>query len=70
MERDEKCWACEGTGHPWCRKCNGTGMQDFNPWEMPVNISSTCNRCSGTGRDPDPDPECRGTGLRLAPVGK
>ena len=70
MKSNERCRICEGTGHAWCRKCNGTGRQDFNPWEMPVHISSTCDRCLGTGRNPDPDPECSGTGKKMAVAGR
>jgi DnaJ-class molecular chaperone len=55
MEKEDQCWVCKGTGHTLCRKCHGTGKQDFNPWEVPINISSICDHCFGTGRDPDPD---------------
>ena len=65
MENEEQCGVCKGTGHSVCLKCHGTGKLDFNPWEAPVNISSVCDHCFGTARDPEPDLECKGSGVKL-----
>jgi DnaJ-class molecular chaperone len=63
MIREEKCVTCDGTGHRWCRRCGGSGKGEFNPWVMPFVPQGKCERCKGSGRDPDPDPACKGTGL-------
>ena len=61
METSATCPNCQGTGHRPCRRCNGTGRSEFNPWERPFRPSD-CAQCKGSGRDPDPDPVCHGTG--------
>jgi DnaJ-class molecular chaperone len=63
MAREEKCVTCGGTGHRWCSRCGGTGKEKFNPWVVSYATPKDCNRCKGSGRDPDPDPSCKGTGL-------
>jgi hypothetical protein len=67
MTREEKCGACGGTGHLWCRKCGGSGKEEFNPWEVSNATPKDCSRCKGSSRDPEPDPACKGTGLHIEP---
>ena len=55
------CPACNGAGYRLCWKCGGTGKKEFNPWEVPIK-DRDCDKCAGSGRDPFPDPTCRGTG--------
>jgi DnaJ-class molecular chaperone len=66
MTREEKCITCDGTGHRWCQKCGGTGKERFNPWIASNSPKEECYRCKGSGRDPDPDPACKGTGEKTA----
>jgi DnaJ-class molecular chaperone len=71
MNKQVKCAACSATGHRYCWKCGGSGKREFNPWEAPLYKIKDCDRCRGSGRDPDPDPTCNGTGLvdeKPAPV--
>lgn len=69
MLNKETCPVCRGTGHAWCQKCYGVGSLIINPWESPVRHFPTCDRCHGSGRDPDIDPVCRGTGFKLPVAG-
>ncbi len=61
MKATTTCPACSGTGHRPCAECHGTGRVEFNPWEVPLRRGD-CQRCGGSGRDPAPDPTCRGRG--------
>jgi hypothetical protein len=63
MSAKIKCIVCCGTGHRFCWKCGGSGKREFNPWEISLTKQGDCDRCRGSGRDPDPDPTCKGTGL-------
>jgi DnaJ-class molecular chaperone len=67
MEHSQKCPACAGTGHRWCVSCGGNGREQFNPWEVSRAPQKSCSRCGGSGRDPEPDPTCKGTGRRAVP---
>ena len=66
MNTHTKCIVCNGTGHDSCWKCGGSGKKGFNPWEVSLHELKDCDRCGGSGRDPDPDPACNGTGLAIA----
>jgi DnaJ-class molecular chaperone len=65
MDKISVCVFCEGTRFGACRACGGSGFAAFNPWEATSYAPTHCHRCGGTGRDPEPDPVCKGTGVDL-----
>jgi molecular chaperone DnaJ len=60
VERTEVCAACQGVGETAghsveCKTCNGTGQQSGM-----FGASSSCGRCSGSGKIAAPCPTCKG----------
>jgi len=59
--RRERCPTCGGRGVVRCNRCNGTGVDQYDPFGRVV--PKTCPVCKGKGTVPCPN--CHGKGYIL-----